>query len=70
MATVTEIVRASRRARRATEKTREASAERDQLIAEAHKQGESPKVLAQAAELSENQIFKIVRAARAGRSDG
>jgi Mor family transcriptional regulator len=67
---VTEIVRASRRARRATEKAREAIAERDALIVQAHKQGESPKVLAQAAELSENQLFKIVRAARKGRTDG
>jgi Mor family transcriptional regulator len=63
---VTEIVRASRRAKRASAKARQAIAERDALIVEAHGQGESPKVLAQAADLSENQIFKIVRAARGG----
>ena len=66
---MTEIVRASKRARRASEKASQAIADRDALIVEAHKQGESPKVLAQAADLSENQIFKIVRAAKKGRSD-
>jgi hypothetical protein len=31
---------------------------------ELHRQGESPKLIAQAAGLSENQVFKILRAAR------
>jgi hypothetical protein len=36
----------------------------DRLIAEAHAQGESPKLLAEIAGLSEYQIFKILRQQR------
>jgi hypothetical protein len=63
---MTELVRAARRAKQAQERASRALEERDRLIVELHRQGESPKLLADAAGLSENQIFKIIRAARDG----
>jgi hypothetical protein len=64
---MTELVRAARRAKRAQEGAADALEERDRLIVVLHQQGESPKFLAEAVGLSENQIFKIVRASRKGR---
>ena len=63
---MTELIRAAQRAERAAKRAREARAERDSLIVQLHEQGESPKVLAEAIGLSENQVFKILRAARGG----
>jgi hypothetical protein len=64
---MTELVQTARRAKRAQERTSQALGERDALIVALHRQGESPKLLAQAVGLSENQIFKIIRASRKGR---
>jgi hypothetical protein len=66
VATMTELIRAAREADRASERARIARAKRDELIVQLHTQGESPKLLAEAIGLSENQIFKIVRALRKG----
>ena len=63
---MTELVRAARRARQAQERAGKALEQRDALIVALHRQGESPKLLADAVGLSENQVFKIVRAARGG----
>jgi hypothetical protein len=67
---MTELVRAARRAKHAQQRATHALEQRDAQIVALHQQGESPKLLADAAGLSENQIFKIVRAAREGRTDG
>jgi hypothetical protein len=64
---MTELVRAARRAKQAHERAAKALKQRDTLIVALHRQGESPKLLAQTVGLSENQIFKIVRASRRGR---
>jgi Mor family transcriptional regulator len=64
---MTELVQAARRAKQAQERTSQALEQRDALIVALHRQGESPKLLAQAVGLSENQIFKIIRASRKGR---
>jgi DNA-binding NarL/FixJ family response regulator len=61
---MTELVRAARRAKQAQERASQALEQRDALIVELHRQGESPKLIAQAAGISENQVFKIIRAAR------
>jgi hypothetical protein len=61
---MTEMIRAARRAERAAERAKIARAKRDELIVLLHKQGESPKLLAEAIGLSENQVFKILRARR------
>ncbi len=61
---MTELIRAARQAERAAERARTARAKRDELIVELHKQGESPKLLSEAIGLSENQVFKILRARR------
>jgi hypothetical protein len=61
---MTELVRAARRAKQAQERAAKALEQRDSVIAALHRQGESPKLLADAAGLSENQIFKIIRARR------
>ena len=63
---MTELIRVARQAERAAEKTRIVRAKRDELIVELHRQGESPKLLAEAIGLSENQVFKILRARREG----
>jgi hypothetical protein len=63
---MTELVRAARRAKTAHDRASRALEQRDALIVALHRQGESPKLLADAAGLSENQIFKIVRAAKKG----
>jgi hypothetical protein len=67
---MTELVRAARSAKQAQQRATYALEQRDALIVALHRQGESPKLLADAAGLSENQIFKVVRAARQGRTDG
>ena len=64
---MTELVRAARRAKEAHERAAKALEQRDALIFALHRQGESPKLLAQTVGLSENQVFKIVRARRGGR---
>jgi hypothetical protein len=64
---MTELVRAARRAKQAQERATQALEKRDALIAALHRQGESPKILAAAVGLSENQIFKILRAGRGAR---
>jgi hypothetical protein len=64
---MTELVRAARRAKQAQDRAAKALEQRDELIVALHRQGESPKLLAEAVGLSENQIFKIVRARREGR---
>jgi transposase len=61
---MTELVREARRAKQASERAKKALEVRDALIVQLHRAGESPKLLAEAAGLSENQIFKIVRAGR------
>jgi len=61
---MTELIRAARQTERAAERASIARAKRDDLVVELHKQGESPKLLAEAIGLSENQIFKILRARR------
>jgi Mor family transcriptional regulator len=58
---MTELKRAARRAKQAQERATRALQERDALIVALHRQGESPKLLAEVTRLSENQIFKIVR---------
>jgi transposase len=64
---MTELVRTARRARQAQERAARALDERDALVAALHRQGESPKLLAEVVGLSENQIFKIIRARREGK---
>jgi hypothetical protein len=64
VATMTELIRAARQTERAAERASIARAKRDDLVVELHKRGESPKLLAEAIGLSENQIFKILRARR------
>ena len=61
---MTEIMRVARRLAEAEKRLERIRDERDELIAEAHAQGESPKLLATAAGVSENTIFKILRARR------
>jgi DNA-binding CsgD family transcriptional regulator len=61
---MTELVRAAGRTKQAQQRATQALEQRDALIVALHRQGESPKLLADAAGLSENQIFKIIRAAR------
>jgi hypothetical protein len=63
---MTELVRAARRAKQAQTRAAQALEQRDALIAALHRQGESPKLMADAAGLSENQIFKILRTRREG----
>jgi hypothetical protein len=67
VATMTELVRAAKRAKQAQGRAAQALEQRDAVIVALHRQGESPKLLADAAGLSQNQIFKIVRARREGR---
>ena len=66
MATVTEIMKLARRLAQAEDQVETLRSERDRLIVEAHAQGESPKVLATAGAISEQQVFKILRAAKKG----
>jgi hypothetical protein len=63
---MTELVRVAGRAKKAQIRAAQALDERDVLIAALHRRGESPKLLAEAVGLSENQIFKIIRARREG----
>jgi DNA-binding CsgD family transcriptional regulator len=68
--TLTEIQRISRRLASAEARTDKIRAERDAGIVAAHAGGESPKLIAVAAGISEMTVFKILRQARARRSDG
>jgi DNA-binding CsgD family transcriptional regulator len=61
---MTELVRAARRARQAQERAAQALEARDAILVKLHRQGESPKLIADAVGLSENQVFKILRRAR------
>jgi Mor family transcriptional regulator len=64
---MTELLRGARRAKQAQERAAKALEQRNALIVALHRQGESPKLLAQTVGLSENQIFKVIRASRKGR---
>jgi hypothetical protein len=66
VATVTEIMKLARRLAQAEDRVDAMRSERDRLIVEAHARGESPKLLATAAGVSEQQVFKILRAAKKG----
>ena len=68
--TLTEIQRISRRLASAEARTDKIRAERDEAMVAAHAGGESPKLIAVAAGISEMTVFKILRQARARRSDG
>ena len=63
--TLTEIQRISRRLASAEARTDKIRAERDAAIVAAHARGESPKLIAVAAGISEMTVFKILRQARA-----
>jgi DNA-binding CsgD family transcriptional regulator len=63
--TLTEIQRISRRLASAEARTDKIRAERDAGIVAAHAGGESPKLIAVAAGISEMTVFKILRQARA-----
>jgi hypothetical protein len=65
VSTLTEIQRLSRRLATADAKASDLRAERDAAIAAAHANGESPSLIAHAAHLSEQAVFKILRGARA-----
>jgi hypothetical protein len=67
VATMTELVKAARRARAAQERAARALDERDKLLVDLYRRGESPKLLAEAIDLSENQVFKILRRERGQR---
>jgi DNA-binding CsgD family transcriptional regulator len=62
--TLTEIQRISRRLASAEARTEKIRAERDAAIVAAHAGGESPKLIAVAAGISEMTVFKILRQAR------
>ena len=61
---MTEIQRISRRLASADARADKVRAERDAAIVAAHKGGESPKLIAVAAGLSEMTVFKILRRGR------
>ena len=62
--TMTELVKAARRARKAQARAVEAREERDRLLVALYRKGESPKLLADVIGLSENQVFKVLRTRR------
>jgi hypothetical protein len=62
--TLTEVQRLSRRLTTAEARASELRAERDAAIVAAHSKGESPRLIALAAGLSEQAVFKILRAAK------
>jgi DNA-binding CsgD family transcriptional regulator len=62
--TLTEIQRIARRLASAESRTDKIRAERDAAIVAAHAGGESPKLIAIAAGISEMTVFKILRQAR------
>ena len=64
MATLTEVQRLARRLVSAEARTDKLRAERDDAIVAAHQRGESPSLIAVAAGLPEQGVFKILRAAR------
>jgi hypothetical protein len=64
VATLTEIQRIARRLSAAEGRADRIRAERDAAIVDAHKRGESPSLIANAAGISDQAVFKILRAAR------
>jgi hypothetical protein len=66
MATVTEILALARSLARAEARTDEIRRQRDAAIVAAHRRGESPRVLAEAAGISQQRLFAILHAAREG----
>lgn len=62
--TLTEIQRISRRLATAEARAGKIRAERDAAIVAAHAGGESPKLIAVAAGISEMTVYKILRQAR------
>jgi DNA-binding CsgD family transcriptional regulator len=62
--TLTEIQRIARRLATAEARAEAIRAERDAAIVAAHAGGESPKLIAIAAGISEMTVFKILRQAR------
>jgi DNA-binding CsgD family transcriptional regulator len=62
--TLTEIQRISRRLASAEARTDKIRAERDAAIVAAHAGGESPKLIAVAAGISEMTVYKVLRARR------
>ena len=66
VSTLTEIQRIARRLATAETRTDKIRAERDAAIVAARARGESPSLIATAADLSEPAVFKILRAARKG----
>jgi hypothetical protein len=67
VATLTEVQRIARRLKAAETRTDKIRAERDTAIVSAHAAGESPSLIAIVAGLSEQAVFKILRARREGR---
>ena len=69
--TLTELQRIARRLASAEARANDVRAERDAAIVAAHARGESPKLIAVAAGISEPSVFKILRTrAREERADG
>ena len=64
MATLTEVQRIARRLAAAEARADQLRAERDGMIVAAHARGESPSLIAVAAGLSEQAVFKILRRAK------
>jgi DNA-binding CsgD family transcriptional regulator len=64
VATLTEIQRTARRLKAAEDRADKIRAERDALIVAAHRKGESPSLIAIAADISEATVFKILRRAK------
>jgi hypothetical protein len=70
VATLTEVQRIARRLKAAETRADKIRAERDAAIVSAHAAGESPSLIAIAAALSEQAVFKILRARRERGDDG
>jgi hypothetical protein len=64
VATLTEVQRIARRLKAAETRADTIRAERDAAIVSAHAAGESPSLIAMAAGLSEQAVFKILRQSR------
>lgn len=64
VATLTEVQRLSRRLATAEARASKLRAERDAAMVATHHRGESPSLIALAAGLSEQAVFKILRAAK------
>jgi hypothetical protein len=64
VSTLTEVQRIARRLASAEARADKLRADRDAAIVAAHARGESPSLIAVAAGLSEQGVFKILRAAK------